>query len=202
MGQFDRLGRVADVERCRRCSSGPRISPCRSSASRATDLSRSSVRRTRVCTARSCSGEVVRMKSVMRDAEQLPQIAENLFVLVDELLRRDPRFFGRALDIHAVLVGAGEIRDVVAAHPLVARDHVAHDRRIRRADVRPRIRVVNRRRQVELGLLICAVRLIHGACASEANPLRNRRKRYYSALEPLSNGGVASHPGDRDKLFP
>ncbi len=128
------------------------------------------------------------------DSQQFPQIAENLFVLVDELLRRDARLFRRALDIHAVLVRAGQVRHVVAAHPLVACDHIADDRRIRGADVRPRIRVVNRRRQIVLGLAVCAVRLIHGVCASDVNPLRNCRKRYYSARLPLSNLGRKGGP--------
>ena len=82
------------------------------------------------------------------NAEQLPEIAKNLLVLVDQFLRRDAELFRGALDVHAVLVGAGEIGHVVAAHSLVARDHVADDRRVGRAHVRPRIRVVNRRGQV------------------------------------------------------
>ena len=87
------------------------------------------------------------------DSEQLPQITENLFVPVDQLLRGDSGFFGGALDIDAVLVRTCEIGDVISAHAFVARNHIADDCGVGRADVRTRIRVIDRRGEIKLRLV-------------------------------------------------
>ncbi len=70
--------------------------------------------------------------------------------LVGELLGRDAGGCGGALDLLAVLVGAGEEKRVDAQHALAAGDGVADDRRVGVADVRTRVDVVDRRRDVEL----------------------------------------------------
>ena len=82
------------------------------------------------------------------DAELVPQAAKNGRVAVHQLARRDAELGGGASDIFAVLVGAGEERHVVALHALEARDGIGHQRGVGRADVRPRVGVVNRRGQI------------------------------------------------------
>ena len=52
------------------------------------------------------------------------QVAEPLGVAVDQLLRRDALALGRLRDRLAVLVGAGEEEDVLAALAHVAGEHV------------------------------------------------------------------------------
>ena len=91
-------------------------------------------------------------KASGRNSQQLPQIPKNLLVLIHKLLRRHLRLFRRPLDVHPMLVRPRQVRHVVAAHALVARDHVAHNRCIRRPDVRPRVRIINRCGDVKLRL--------------------------------------------------
>ena len=86
------------------------------------------------------------------DAEELPEIAKDFFVFIDELLRRDSGFFGGAFDIDAMLVGAGQVGDIVATHSFVAGDDVADDGGVGRADVRARVRVVDGSGEVILRL--------------------------------------------------
>ncbi len=114
------------------------------------------------------------------DAEQLPQLEENLLVAIHQLGGRDSLLLGGALDIDAVLVGASEVGDVVAAHALVARDHVADDRRVSRADVRTRVRVVNGSGEIELGLIHVRSVLLARLLELESLAHRNARERYYS----------------------
>ena len=100
------------------------------------------------------------------DSQQLPQIAEDFLVLVHELLRSDARLFGGAFDVHAMFVGPGEVGDVVSAHAFVARNHVADDSGIGRADMRPRVRVINGRGEVILGFGIVHELLVAAARAA------------------------------------
>ncbi len=93
------------------------------------------------------------------DAEELPEIAENLLVAVYKVGGGDAEFFGGAFDIDAVLVGAGEVGDVEAAHALVARDHVADDGGVGRADVRAGVRVID-----GSGEVILFLGIIHELC--------------------------------------
>ena len=86
------------------------------------------------------------------DAEQLPEITKDFFVFVDQLLRRDSGFFGGAFDVDAVLVSAGQVGDIVAAHSFVAGDDVADDGGVGRADVGARVRVVDGSGEVILRL--------------------------------------------------
>jgi len=58
-----------------------------------------------------------------------------------------------------VLVGAGEEPRVVTAHPVKPRDRVGDDRRLRVAEVRDVVDVVDRRRDVE--------RSRHGSASSK-----------------------------------
>ena len=60
-----------------------------------------------------------------------------------------PSALGGVGDRLAVLVGAGEEEHVLAALAHVAREHVGGDRRVRVAEVRLRVDVVDRRGDVE-----------------------------------------------------
>ncbi len=66
------------------------------------------------------------------------------------LLARGPALaLGRSGDLAAVLVGTGQEEDVLAQLPVMAGDDVGHDRRVRVTDVRVRVDVIDRRREVE-----------------------------------------------------
>ena len=69
----------------------------------------------------------------IRDAEKLPKLDENLLVSVDEFRRRDSLLFRGALDVHAVFVSPCEVGDIVATHAFVARNHIADDCGVGRA---------------------------------------------------------------------
>ena len=95
-------------------------------------------------TAASCSGSVVRMKKSFEAFEPLDHLLEVDDVAVGQLARRDALALGDVGDRLAVLVGAGEEEDVLAALAHVAREHVGGDRRVRVAEVRLRVHVVDR----------------------------------------------------------
>src|ERR1700719_751088 len=97
------------------------------------------------------------------NAKSFPEVPKNLLVAVDQLRRRDSQLLGSAFDIYAMLVGAGDKCNVVAAHALVARDDVADDRGVGGAYVRPRVSVIDRRGEIEF-------RLRHRV--APANPMR------------------------------
>ena len=65
-------------------------------------------------------------------------------VAVGQLLRRDPLALGRRLDRLAVLVGAGEEEDVLAALAHVAGEDVGRHRRVGVAEVGLGVDVVDR----------------------------------------------------------
>ncbi len=92
-------------------------------------------------------------KFVALNTEFLPQGAPLPGHFRHEFGFGDACLFGGALDVDAVLVRAGGHDDVVAAHAFVAADGVAHDRRIRVADVRQAVRVVDRRGQIVFGFV-------------------------------------------------
>ena len=69
--------------------------------------------------------------------------------LVDVGLRVEPLLLGRPVDLGAVLVRARQEERLVAALLVMARDDVGHDRRVRVADMRRRVDVVDRCRDVE-----------------------------------------------------
>ncbi len=61
----------------------------------------------------------------------------------------EPLLLGDARDLGGVLVGAGEEERLVAALPAMTHEDVRRDRRVRMTDVRRRVDVVDRCRQVE-----------------------------------------------------
>ena len=67
---------------------------------------------------------------------------------VDESLRIDPRFLGRAHVLRSVLVRPGQEEGLVAALSMMPHEDVGGDRRVRMPDVWARVHVVDRRCQV------------------------------------------------------
>ena len=88
---------------------------------------------------------------VVGEPELVPQAAELAGDGGGELRRRAAGLLGGALDLLAVLVGAGEEPGVDAQRPFAPRDGVADDGRVGVAQVRPRIHVVDGRGQVIAG---------------------------------------------------
>ena len=86
---------------------------------------------------------------VVGDAHALPEVFERLRDLVGELLGRDAGGGGGALDLLAVLVGAGEEEGVVAEQAVAAREDVRDDGGVRVADVGARVDVIDRGGDVE-----------------------------------------------------
>ena len=86
---------------------------------------------------------------VVGDVERIPRRAEVGGGLVDELLGRHTSRLRGALHLEAVLVGAGEKEDLVAAEASPARQRVAGNRRVRVTDVRHVVDVIDGCRDVE-----------------------------------------------------
>ncbi len=86
---------------------------------------------------------------VVGDEEPLPDLPPLRHHPVGPLLRRDAELGRRLRHVVAVLVGAGQEVDVLAAHPAVPRDQVARDDLVRGADVRLGVDVRDRRGDVE-----------------------------------------------------
>src|ERR1022692_2048131 len=89
------------------------------------------------CTRFLWRSSVVRMKSSFE-------------ILIRVLLRRFASSLRRTLNLLTMLVGAGEEERVGAQQALPPRNGVAGDRGVGMADVRPRVHIVNRGRDVEL----------------------------------------------------
>ena len=88
-------------------------------------------------------------EEVVGDVDARQQRLEALGVAVGELLRRDALALGRLRDRLAVLVGAGEEEHLLAALAHVPGEDVGADRRVRVAEVRRRVDVVDRGGDVE-----------------------------------------------------
>ena len=95
-----------------------------------------------------CSGSVVRMKKSLVAFSRGGELLEADGVPVAQLPRRDAEPLGRLGHRLAVLVGAGEEEDVLAALPHVPREHVGRDRRVRVPQVGLPVHVVDGRRDV------------------------------------------------------
>ena len=89
-------------------------------------------------------------KIVVLDSQFVPQRPIFPGDPIHKFLGSDARCLRRALNLLPVLIGAGQEESVGAQKPLPARNRVAGNRRIRVPDVRARIHVVNRGRNVEL----------------------------------------------------
>src|SRR5258708_3674583 len=87
---------------------------------------------------------------VISDAHPLPQCAELRGYFVGELLRSFSCSFGGPLDFLSVLVGASQEESIHAHHALTARNCVACNRCVRMPNMRTRIDVINRGRDVKL----------------------------------------------------
>src|SRR5580658_3668402 len=122
---------------------------------------------------------------VVGQTHMIPEGTEFRGDLIGELLRRLARSLGGALDLLTVLVGAGQEPGVISQHAVPPRDRVAGNGGVGVANVRMRIDVVDRGRDVELLAHSCAwCRNLTSAAkagvrfatygASEAAPLQNR----------------------------
>ena len=87
---------------------------------------------------------------VVGEAHAGPEVAELGGDFVGELLWGDSRCRCAALNLLAVLVGAGEEVGVVAEEAVAAGDGVGHKGGVGVADVRARVDVVDRRGEIEL----------------------------------------------------
>ena len=86
---------------------------------------------------------------VVRNPQPVPQSAKLSRNLCRKLFRRAPGSFSAALNLLPVLVRPRQKPSLDPQRPLAPRNRVAHNRRVRMAQVRPRVHVVNRRGQVK-----------------------------------------------------
>src|SRR5207245_4655119 len=86
-------------------------------------------------------------EAVVADVQALPEPPEDAGDLVAVLLGRHALLARRALDVLAVLVGAGQEERVLALQAAGARQRVGGDRRVGVAHVGHVVDVVDRRRQ-------------------------------------------------------
>jgi hypothetical protein len=77
--------------------------------------------------------------------EFLPQIDELFSDPFNEFSRSDSSLRSRLLDLLAVLIDAGQKENVFAFEPMIARNHIGQHLFVSVADVRRRIRVIDRR---------------------------------------------------------
>src|SRR5215467_13756273 len=87
---------------------------------------------------------------VVGDAHPVKKPAEFGGDRVSELLRRLARGVGGTFDLLPMLVCTGEQKRVVAEHALTTGHGIAHQRGVRMPDVRTRVHVIDRRRNVKL----------------------------------------------------
>src|SRR5271168_2919835 len=87
---------------------------------------------------------------IVRNSHPLPEFLELSRNLIRILLWSFSGSLRRALDFLAMLIGASQKKRFCAEHALAPRNRIARDGRISMADVRPRIHVINRCRNVEL----------------------------------------------------
>ena len=102
-------------------------------------------------------------EAVVGDVHQLPQVKDALLAgddPVDEFLGRDARSLGLGLDLLAVLVGARQEHDVIAAQALVAGDRVGRHGAVGVADVQLVRGVVDRGRDIK-GFLVHVSSLLY-----------------------------------------
>src|ERR1700739_500022 len=88
------------------------------------------------------------------DPQFVPEITENSGIAVHVLARADSCLGRRTGDIFAVLIGASEKGHVVALHALEAGNRIGNQGGVSRANVRPRVRIVDRRGEIELRAIV------------------------------------------------
>ena len=122
---------------------------------------------------------------VVRQAHAIPEGTEFRGNFIGELLRRFARGLGCTLDLLTVFVGAGQEPGVIPQHPVPPRDRVADNRGVGVPNVRMRIDVVDRGRDVKL--------LAH-SCALELKILPRRLKpRPFKTKSKSESGGLKLH---------
>jgi hypothetical protein len=88
-------------------------------------------------------------EEVVLGIDEPRQLSPGLGDLVDVRLRIETLILGHPVDLGGVLVRSGEEERLLAALLVMARQDIGRDRRVRVADVRGRVDVVDRRRDVE-----------------------------------------------------
>ncbi len=116
---------------------------------------------------------------VVGDVQAVPDLLPPGLHVVDPPLGIHPGGLGGPLELLPVLVGPGQMEDLLAAEPVVAGDHVDGHRVVRVPDVRHVVRVVDRRGDV-------VDVLAHGRAIVRAAPVkpgtsRQRRQGLVSA---------------------
>ena len=86
---------------------------------------------------------------VVGDVQHRQNVAELLCRPIGEHRRRQTSLLRRSLDLLAVLIRAGQEEDVVTHQAMRACDRIGHHRRIRVAEMRFRVDVIDRRADVE-----------------------------------------------------
>ena len=89
-------------------------------------------------------------KFVVADLQTIPKGFEVCNLLIHKLLGGDAGFLCLLLDLKTVLVGAGQVKDVVALLPFEASDGVANDGSVASAEVPSAARIVYGGRNVKL----------------------------------------------------
>ena len=89
-------------------------------------------------------------KVIVRDSHPFPQATKLCGYFIGILLRRFSGGLRGAFNLLPVLIGASQKKRLVAQKAVPPRDGIAGDGRVGVPDVRPRVHVINRRRDVEL----------------------------------------------------
>ena len=92
-------------------------------------------------------------KVIKRNPKRPPHLLKLPGHVIHVSLRRNPQLLGPLRHLHRVLVIAHQEEDVEPLHPPKPRLHVRPDLLKRRPDMRPAVRIINRRRDVKPPLL-------------------------------------------------
>ncbi len=87
-------------------------------------------------------------KIVVRNFQPFPKLLKTDDGLVALFLRADPVFFGRLLNLLPVLVGAGQKKGGRSEQTVIVRQHIRQNRRVRMADMRLIVHIIDRSRYV------------------------------------------------------
>ena len=103
---------------------------------------------------------------VVFHVEFFPKIDKFLRGFFDEFGWRHTGFRGRLLNFLTVLIDSGQEKNFLALQPMITRDHIGQDFFVSVTDVRRRVGVIDRRRDVES--------LCHAAKLPNSRTKRNR----------------------------
>ena len=130
-------------------------------------------------------------EAVIADPHAVPQSAVFTCNRVGPLLGTLAGRRRRAFNLLSMFVGACKEKGVRSEHALAPRYHVAHDRGVRVANVRPRVYVVNRSSNVEL----CAFFHCDQICGTAALGCSESLRRLAIAAADAMKTGIFHHMG-------